>query len=297
MAFGRGKAILLGEHGVVYGHPALAAGLEVGVTAFATDAKEDRLFIDPWDVEVSPADTPELAAAFRAVRGLYPERPVEVRATVALPAGAGLGCSAALGVGVVRALDAWAGETPTDDEVAERALRWERVFHGNPSGIDNTMAARGGLLLFQHGAAPVPVRARNPIHLVIGNSGSSSSTRAMVDDVARQRTRSQKKVDGAFEAIAAMVKNGVAALERGELKNFGQLMDMNHALLASLMLSTNELETMCQEARSAGALGAKLTGAGGGGCMVALAPNAEKAHEIVRSLGHINKEAFVAQAG
>src|SRR5690606_3058166 len=117
-----------------------------------------------------------------------------------LPGGAGLGCSAALGVAVIRAIDGAIGHAASDAEVAERALAWEGVFHGNPSGVDNTMAAHGGVALYRRGEPLERVRARRPLTLVVGDSGEASSTRTMVEGVARQRDRDparfQKTLDG-----------------------------------------------------------------------------------------------------
>lgn len=295
--FGRGKVILLGEHAVVYGRPALAAGIERGVRAEVRPAERTVLAIRPWGCEVTPDQDDELGRALAAVIAEQPGAvpPVRIEADVDLPAGAGLGCSAALGVAVVRALASAAGETPTDDVVAGRALAWERVFHGNPSGIDNTMAAHGGIACYRKGAPLEPVRPRRPLLLVVGDSGQPSSTRAMVEGVARQHKRDPERTEKTLDAITALVNNAKLAIEEGDVRALGQLMDMNQALLSSLMLSTAPLEEMCAAARAAGAAGAKLTGAGGGGCMIALADGeaaCERVRAAIEATGH---RAFVAE--
>lgn len=295
--FGRGKVILLGEHIVVYGVEALAAGLDRGVTATVQPADAGHtLSTTPWDSTHTPDGDDDLSRALAAV---LPEDapPMHIAADVALPAGAGLGCSAAIGVAVVRAIAARQGETPTDAEVAERALAWERVFHGNPSGIDNTMAAHGGVALYRKGEPLAPLRMRGPLRLVIGNSGESASTKEMVAMVARHRERDVPRFDKTCEAVASLVRNAKLAIEAGDDKALGQLMDLNQHLLSGLMLSTPTLEEMIAAARDAGALGAKLTGSGGGGCMIALVPDAatgEAVREAIQNTGH---DAFVAEAG
>ena len=301
---GRGKVILLGEHGVVYGHPALAAGLGVGVEATAAEASDgvDGLDVAPWNVSIRNGQTDSegaesLAEAYVAVRASYPPSPVRVHAQVELPAGAGLGCSAALGVAVIAALDEHFQVSRTPSQRAEFALAWERVFHGNPSGVDNTMAACGGVALFRKGVPLEPVRPRRPLHLAIGHSGEASSTKEIVAMVARQRDKDPARVDKVFDGIAALVRNARLAVEAGDLKALGQLLDMNQALLSSLMLSTESLEALCAAARDAGALGAKLTGAGAGGCMFALAESAEHAETIRQALARISSLTFVAEAG
>ncbi|MHC4831739.1 MAG: mevalonate kinase family protein, partial [Planctomycetota bacterium] len=150
MGFGRGKIILLGEHGVVYGRPALAAGIERGVVTTAEPAEVSSLHIAPWGVDVRGGGSEPLERAFEALLASYETPPsVRVRAEVALPAGAGLGCSAALGVAIVEAIDRALGIERDASGRAEASMTWERVFHGNPSGVDSTMAALGGVAVFR----------------------------------------------------------------------------------------------------------------------------------------------------
>ncbi|HHH31030.1 MAG TPA: mevalonate kinase [Polyangiaceae bacterium] len=216
---------------------------------------------------------------------------------MALPAGAGLGCSAALGVAVVRALDAAVGHRADDAQVAARSLAWEQVFHGNPSGLDNAMAAHGGIKRFVRGEPLETLRAARPLRLVIGDSGEASSTREMVAAVARHRARGEGRFQKSLDAIAALVSNAQLALEDGDLRALGQLMDLNQALLSAWMLSTTRLEEMCAAARDAGAHGAKLTGAGGGGCMIAVVEDAETAAKVVAAIEALGRTAFESIAG
>ena len=127
---------------------------------------------------------------------------------------------------------------------------------------------------------------------MIGYSGEPSSTKEMVASVARQLEDDPERVTKAFEGIEVLVRNAKLAIETGDLIALGQLLDLNHTILSSLMLCTTKVDAMCQAAREAGALGAKMTGAGGGGCMVALAPKPEEAARLRDSLG---EHAFVAE--
>lgn len=295
MGFGRGKVILLGEHAVVHGYPAIAAGIERGVHAKATRGEGDLLRVAPWDLALKPDPRGEepLQRAFAAVLEGYENRPpLRVEARVDLPAGAGLGCSAAIGVAVLDAIDEALGRRRSRAELGEAALVWERVFHGSPSGVDNAMSAVGGVALFRRGAPLESLQLNRPLHLVIGHSGESASTKEMVAAVGRQLEQDPARVTRTFEGIEALVRNAKLAIEAGDLAAFGQLLDLNHTLLSSLMLCTTKLDSMCQAAREAGALGAKMTGGGGGGCMFALAPKREEAERLCRVLG---EEAFVAQ--
>jgi mevalonate kinase len=299
MAFGRGKVILLGEHGVVYGHPALAAGLGVGVHATATPSDADVLYARPWNVEAKVGSDESLALGLAAIlEGMPADRPpVRVEVDVDLPGGAGLGCSAAIGVAVTGALDELLGITRSAEERGDYSLRWERVFHGNPSGVDNAMAAVGGVALFRKGQPLEAVRVKKPLPLVIAHSGESSSTKEIVAMVARQHAEDTARVDETFAAIAALVNNAKLAVEHGDLRALGQLFDLNQMLLAGLMLSTEKLEELCRVARDEGALGAKLTGAGAGGCMIALAATEEDAARIAGKLAERSPLTLVAMAG
>ncbi len=297
MGFGRGKVILLGEHAVVHGFPAIAVGIDRGVTAEAVAAEKDILKLSPWDLAIAPdpRGAEPLERAFAKALGLYPTRPsLEVRAKVDLPAGAGLGCSAAIGVAVLDAIDEALGIERSRADLAHAALSWEKVFHGNPSGIDNTMSALGGVALYRKDQALRSLRSNKPLHLVIGYSGESSSTKEMVASVGRQLQADPERVNKAFQAIEVLVRNATLAIESGDHITLGQMLDLNHTLLSSLMLCTTKLDEMCQIARRAGALGAKMTGAGGGGCMFALAPKHEEALRLRDLLG---EGSFVAQVG
>lgn len=294
MGFGRGKVILLGEHAVVHGYPAIAVGIDRGVVAEASPADEDLLKLSPWDMNVRPDPTGEpLERAFAVALSGYLDRPpIEVRAQVDLPAGAGLGCSAAIGVAVLHAIDEALGLKRSREELAGASIDWEKIFHGNPSGIDNTVSAIGGVALFRKGEPLQSLRSNKPLHLVVGYSGQSSSTKEMVASVARQLESDPVRVNQAFEAIGVLVRNAKLALEAGDLVALGQLLDLNHSILSSLMLCTTKLDDMCRAARDAGALGAKMTGGGGGGCMIALAPKREEALRISDNLG---EDVFVAE--
>ena len=154
------------------------------------------------------------------------------------------------------------------------------------------MSAVGGVALYRKGDALRPLHSNKPLHLVIGYSGEPSSTKEMVASVGRQLENDPKRVNKAFEGIEVLVRNAKLAIEAGDHVALGQLLDLNHTILSSLMLCTTKLDEMCQTARRAGALGAKMTGAGGGGCMFALAPKHDEALRLRDLLG---RGSFVAE--
>jgi mevalonate kinase len=308
MGIGHGKVILLGEHSVVHGRPALALavtrGCEVTASRLPSSAAAlTTLHIEPWNVDVDTGRANNLGReplqqALKVARGMYDDAlEFALAATMRVPSGAGMGSSAALGVAVLRALDEVRGITRPEDEIYQRSLAWEQVFHGNPSGVDNAMATHGGMAQFTKGQPLVRVVPRHPVSLVVAYSGSSSSTKLMVDSVARQLAKDPVGMNKSFDAIAAIVSNGKLALETGDLKSLGQLMTMNHKLLSGMMLSTDVLEEMIAAAVEAGALGAKVTGAGGGGCMVALVDSPRAQSAVSAALHKLGKTVYDVESG
>lgn len=288
MARAYGKVILLGEHAVVYGHPALAAGMERGATATARSATESCLVLGRHRFAPGEGD---IGRAFAALQEVMAAPSMEVRAELELPAGSGLGASAALGVAVARAIVEAAFPHASEradhrERVMAATVAWERVFHGNPSGIDAAAAAQGGCLEFRRGRGPHAVFLTRPLELAIAIAGPPASTKAMVEALARRRDTDPAAVDERLTAIGALVSRGRDAAERGELGQLGELMDLNHGLLAELGISTPALDQACEIARRSAALGAKLTGSGGGGCVIALANGSpEPVLEAWRSAG------------
>lgn len=302
MGSASGKAILFGEHAVVYGRPAIATAIDRGVHTEARPAERDLLSVRGETEQTIPddAETDErLNQAFDRVLALYPDTRSAARVDlrVELPGGAGLGCSAAMGVAVIAALDELYGVVRSAGQRAEASLAWERVFHGNPSGIDSMVSALGGMLFFRKGKTAISINPKVTLPVVIAHTGIASSTREMIDSVARQRTQDAERVERVFDGIESIVSNGRLAIEAGDLRAVGQLMDLNHSLLSSLMLSTVEIEELVGTARAHGALGAKLTGAGGGGSIVALARDEAHAHTICDALAQKSRFAFVTAAG
>jgi mevalonate kinase len=275
-----GKIILLGEHMVVYGAPALAAGIDRGARAEATLLAEpgasSRLLLGGAVIPASASSSDDRARAFAALLTEGHATPaIEVKAESDLPPGGGLGSSAALGVAIARAIRELAARAKgealaPEGEALARASAWERVFHGNPSGIDIAAAATGGAFRFTRASGVRPLLLTRDLVFCVGSTGASSSTREMVEGVARLRARKPELFEQTLAGVTALVQNAALAIEAADTEGLGRLMDLNQMLLAGLMLSTETIEALCSLARSAGALGAKLTGAGGGGSVIAL---------------------------
>jgi mevalonate kinase len=278
-----GKVILLGEHSVVYGHPALAGALADGVSV-ESEPGTGVLRVPAWGVEVSPVDPGHepyaLGRAYRAIRarlGLGTFSPVDFSVHFSVPTGAGLGSSAAMAVAVARALKAAHGLHATDEDLAGAAMDSETVVHGKPSGLDHTVALKGGFGIFTRAGGLSPVRAAQPVTLVIGHTGRERDTKGRVSRVAELHAERGDEVRARFAQIASLVQKGRAAVERAAWGELGAAMNENQRHLVSLEVSCPEIEKMCAIACDAGAVGAKLTGGGGGGCVIAVAPGRESA--------------------
>lgn len=297
MARAFAKVILFGEHAVVHGRHAIAAALDRGATASASPMEgASRLSMQPWGRVTTVDGDDEVARAFASVLdAVGGSDSVDVSVEVAVPGGAGLGCSAAIAVAIARAVAEARGVTLTDDAAASCANAWERVFHGNPSGVDVAVAAHGGVIKFQRGAEARPVTPGGVMELAVVSTGEPSSTKPMVEAVARQLARRPQVVERTFDGIDTLALKGAQAIEAGRWYEVGQMMDLNHALLSSLLVSTEKLEEVCRLAREAGAMGAKLTGGGGGGCAIALAPG--KTSEVLAAWQAAGYEGFVAHIG
>jgi len=284
----RGKIILLGEHAVVYGVPALVAGIDREARASVQRASSTSILLAGQPLEANDA----LFEALSQASDLYGLGPLELELELDLPSGSGLGASAALGVATARAL-AHLADRLDEATIWRAAMAWERVFHKNPSGVDTTAAMRGGVLRYVRGEDPTPVRLGQSLEISVCVAGPPAPTAAMVESVARLRDRRPEAFTKNLAAIAQLVENAEPTLRSGDERSLGRLMDLNHMLLSSWMLSTEEIEAAREIARGAGAFGSKLTGSGGGGAVLAVGPSAPIL-DAWRAAGYVS---FVAKIG
>jgi mevalonate kinase len=290
-----GAAVLFGEHAVVFGHEALGIGVPHALTLKSLIATESghRLSVPGWKMRAdseNPLSTRDerVVRALEVLDGLLPGTGgIDLVVRARIPMGAGLGSSAALSVLLVAALAKRRSVGLTARELCRCAHELEKVFHGTPSGLDDSVAVYGGLCLFRRGGFPPQVAARLGIAtsadervplalprppLVVAHSGVPRSTAALVARVRERREREPAVVGALFDAMDDCLADGLAALRAGDLPRLGGAMTRNHELLRTLGVSCPALETLVARARAAGALGAKLTGAGGGGAVLALLP-------------------------
>ncbi|MFZ9888227.1 MAG: mevalonate kinase [Myxococcota bacterium] len=301
-----GKVILLGEHAVVYGQPALAGTLDRGVRVAISRAgnadgpwlRGSGFGIDVVGVRPDPggAGPESLRRALGTLVQLYGERVRELSIVVdgGIPAGSGLGSSAALSVAMIRGVHQFFGEELDVETVIRDAFTLEGVFHGTPSGVDHSVIARGGLLRFEKSSSgevtltELPLRRR--LRLVVGLAGAHAGTAYAVAALRERSKRHPKAYERLFHSIGELVSEAQRCLADGHLAALGELMDLNQGYLNALGVSTPAIEALCAIARDRGALGAKLTGAGGGGAMIALVD--EDADPVVKAFQAAGYNAF-----
>ena len=252
---GHGKLILSGEHAVVYGHPALAMAVDLGTTVTLTE----------HDGPTRPGDCAFVDERLLAALALVlPAHGLQVHIHSELPVGRGMGSSAALAVALVRAFASLNHEPVSDDEAFRRAFTIEQVFHGTPSGLDHAVSSRGGVLRFVRGDPPTVTQLDPPPWTVVAlDSGSAGDTAVLVAGVRSRRPG----IDPVLDRIGALTDEVVTHLN--DLDTVGPLLTENHRLLQQIGVSTDTLDALVELSLGAGARGAKLSGAGGGGIVIA----------------------------
>lgn len=296
-----GKAILLGEHAVVYGHPAIAVPIpaRTAVVEVWDAAPGTGIVIVAHDLNrryrtgCLPVDQ-DGRFMRAAVGGVLqevcpgrecPDLEVGVRSTI--PIARGLGSGAAVSAAIARGIAAHLGITIPQDQLSDLVFATECLLHGTPSGIDNTVVCCETAVWFQRGQEPEAMTVDRPMLLVIGDTGVPSRTSESVARVRRRWESEPAAVGPLLDGIGELVAQGRSAIAEGDLPALGRAMDHNQELLQQLGVSSPELDRLIGAAREAGALGAKLSGGGMGGCMVGLvAPHgADRMEAALRAAG------------
>ncbi len=293
---GHGKIILLGEHAVVYGRHAIAAPVPLAIQAQIEDIDSGiELMIPRWGVEQALHPEAKDPQSFDQPLATILEklelgaRAMRITVFANVPRAMGLGGSAAVAVSIIRAMDEHFKLNLSDEEVNSLAFECEKVAHGTPSGIDNTMATYGRPLLYRRGepALVESIKPKAPINLVIGMSGIESLTARMVAGVRKAWQRNSRLYEQIFDSIDRLALEAVKAIHNHDMEHLGDLMNICQGQLNSLQVSSWEIEEMIQLARRTGALGAKLTGGGGGGSIIALCPdNSAEVAAAIESSGY-----------
>lgn len=297
-SIGLGKLILLGEHAVVYGYPALAAALDRGVSIGVVPTPAGgslRIDIPSWQLKLTADDDHSFARGLCAIADeIELGRPsLTLVGDAQIPPGAGLGASAAFAVAISRALLTHMKKPVDAATVIRAAGASETVLHGRASGVDVAVSVHGGVGVFRTSSGLKPFKIA-PLRVLVGPSGSPRSTSAMVERVSAAVHANVD--DQRLQEIGALTDTGTNALVKGDLAALGLAMNRTHDLLGGLGVSTLLLDGLCDRARKLGAHGAKLTGAGGGGAVIAIAPR-DKEAEILAAWKSAGVSGFVATVG
>jgi len=288
-----GKVILFGEHAVVYGRHALALPVPGAVGVRVERADELAIHVPAWGIarRVDRAAPDGIDAAVTLILralGIEAEN-FDITVDSALPRGMGLGSSAAIAVAMTRALGRLQELALDDERINAIAFDCEKLAHGTPSGIDNTVSTYAEPMLFRNAGKLeiTPVEAPANVPLVIASGSVAGLTSEMVAGVRDRYRQVPARYDALFDQIDELSVQGAALLQDGAYEELGRLANICHGLLNALGVSTPELEHMVALARSHGAAGAKLTGAGGGGSIVAICPDGvEKIEAALQHAGY-----------
>ncbi len=292
---GYGKVILFGEHFVVHGAPAIAAGIANAAIVEVKRSDKNRII-----TELKIVEDMSLGGIEGVLRSMGMGEKYEVRLEGDLPTYGGLGSSAAFCVAMVRAFAEERGLHLTNEEVNRHAYEGERTFHGNPSGIDNLMATYGGIVEFKRGKTPAENRfehlsIKKPLDLVVSFTGKYSPTSKMVEGVRKFKEQDEDEFAQLMDEYLGIEIEGRKALEKGKVDVVGELMNANHELLQEIGVSDELNDRINEIAMSDGALGAKVTGGGGGGCCIVLAKDKAHAAALKETLDKAGFASFATQ--
>ena len=306
-----GKVILLGEHTVVYGKPAIAIPvfqLRAIACIESFQCPPGEIWIDAPAVQIYkrledlPKNHPLRVAVEKTITKINPKQfsGILIRINSEIPIAGGLGSGAAVSCAVIRALSTFLSGHPFDHETTNQLVfEVEKLHHGDPSGVDNTTITYEQPVLFQKEHPFEIIRVGQTLEFLIADTGISSRTADMVDGVRKRFEINHFRYEVVFDEISKLVRSANLSIQNGDIGTLAESMNHNHSLLQELEVSCYSLDRLVKSARNTGAMAAKLTGAGGGGSMIALVSNETRAavKEALLSAGAIRVFPFTLQQG
>ena len=282
-----GKVILTGEHFVVYGEPALVMAINrnvevrvqerqdysIRVTStlgFSGTFKGAKFMHERGGDETRKILTPIKVSAQAVLNYLEEDHGLNIEVDSNIPIAVGLGSSGALAVATIAAVGKLFGVDFTEREIIRLSLEAEKIVHMNPSGIDQTISTKGGIICYKRDEGASRIDVEVPIPIVIGNTGIKRNTGKIVNSVRFKRDKFPHLINPLIRVAGDLTVQVIKALRQGDLNMIGELMDLNHSLLTAIGVSNEVLDKFVHVSKQSGALGAKITGAGGGGCILAL---------------------------
>lgn len=287
-----GKIILFGEHAVVYNRPALAVPVDqVQVNVEVSDSNKPGVWIDAPMVDLHgelstlPSDHPIGSVILKVFHHFGISTPPNISVTIVstIPVAAGLGSGAAVSVALIRALSSFLSFSLSNAQINDLVFEIEKLHHGTPSGIDNTVITYNMPVYYMKGKPIETFKCGKPFTIVIGDTGVPAPTKESVGDVRRLWLRDANRFESIFNEVAQISTMARRLIEGGHPEHLGELMDHNHEFLQQMTVSSPELDVLVYAARKAGAQGAKLSGGGRGGNMIALVDPAS-AESVARAL-------------
>ena len=282
-----GKAILFGEHAVVYGKPAIAMAINKRSCVEVLEGSTNNINVDIRDLEIKGcidfnsgailSDSPKkgiLKYILESIRKIHDGSGIEINIDVNIPIGGGLGSSAAVTVATIAAVSAYNKIDLKEEEIAKYAHEVELAVQKSASPLDTTISTYGGLIYLEANAEDiVQLDIDYDIPVVIGYTDTRGDTGKLVEAVRIRRDIYPEIINPVIDSIELITEEAKQAILKNDKKRIGELMNINHGLLDALGVNTKELSSMVYTARNAGACGSKITGAGGGGSIIAYCPD------------------------
>ncbi len=293
-----GKIIIVGEHFVVHGSYSLAAAIKKGTLVHASVSDRSILFSKDFNLTAELPNkipfrlTPLVETLKSTLTYLGERRGVKLEISSDIPISAGLGSSAAGSVALVAAASAALNHPLKKEEIIELAMTSEKIIHGNPSGIDPVVATYGGILLYKKGLPPKLVKSEVSTDFIISYTGSGHSTSKMI----KKFSKSKKTFPAFFRSLvnssSILAETAATAIACGDLPTLAAIINFTHSVLSSFGVSSIALDRAVDTALRAGCIGAKLTGGGGGGCIIAL-PKTGKSDNIFEKIRNSAADAWL----
>ena len=303
-----GKIILVGEHFVVHGKSAIVMAINRYVTVMV-EGRSDEVIHITSDLGISgqydqdhfhgPKEQQKTLDPIKisiqsVLEALSENKGLDVHISSTIPVAVGLGSSGALAVATVAAVGRYYNHEFRAKELLQLSLKAERYVHINPSGVDQAISTYGGVISYNKKIGLTRLEVPSPIPIVIGNTGIERNTGRLVDKVRKLKQQYPQTVDLIFQSAGELSLKAIDALKQSNITSLGNLMDINHGLLMAIGVSHEALDRLVHIAKQNGALGAKLTGAGGGGCMIALVTQ-EQCDQIAEKLQQGGATSIIAE--